>query len=222
MENEPKTVGGVPEDTSLSIVDPLLVAQKDKVDSMRSAYMALNYNDLTDAKRTIQSVTVMRIYHQVGRIIHFTEVMDQLEDKIYDSILMNIGGMDSADPATMLMLLKVQSDLQNTMIQSQQLIKPYLDMDISTIAPPVEMQETSFGVSIISQESRSNIRSGAQALLTELRKTHPDLPQEPQGNAETSVKQQSKRGRKPGSKAKNTNVVQETGEVSNDRITGTE
>lgn len=220
MENEPKTVGGVPEDTSLSIVDPLLVAQKDKVNSMRSAYMALDYNDLTNAKRTIQSVTIMRIYHQVGRIIHFTEVMDQLEDKIYDSILMNIGGMDSADPATMLMLLKVQADLQNTMIQSQQLIKPYLDMDITTIAPPIEMEETSFGVSIISQESRNNIRSGAQALLTELRKSNPELPQVTSDNTKTSDSSKPKRGRKPGSK--NAKAVKGSDEVSNDRIAGAE
>ena len=104
-------------------------------------------------------------------MIKFTEVMDALEDKLYDSMLVNISEMDSADPTTMMMLLKAQADLQTTMIQSQQLIKPYLDMNILAMVPQPEMEDTPFGVSIISQESRNNIRTGAQALLTELRKT---------------------------------------------------
>ena len=101
--------------------------------------------------------------------------MDRLEDKLYDSIDMNIGGMDSADPATMFALLKVQEQLQETMIQSQQLIKPYLDMDIEIIAPPQQNEEISFGAAILPKESRNAIRNGAQALLTELRKTE-NLP----------------------------------------------
>ena len=176
MDNEPKTVGGVPEDNSLSLIDPLTKAQMDRVGQMRSTMLSFDPCDFSEAKRAIQNVTVLRIYHQVARIIKFIDTMDQLEDKIYDSITMNIGQMDSCDPMTMMTLLKVQSQLQETMIQSQLLIKPYLDMDIEAIAPPKELVETSYGVAIIPQESRNNIRSGAQALLTELRKANPDLP----------------------------------------------
>ena len=132
---------------------------------------------MSAAKRAMRNITVLRIYHQVARLIKFTEMMDILEDKLYDSMIANIGQMDSYDPATLLMLSKVQSQLQETMVQLQLLIKPDLDMDIEAIAPPIELEETSFGASIISQESRNNIRTGAQALLTELRKQNPDLPQ---------------------------------------------
>lgn len=177
MDNELKTVGGVSEDDSLSLVSPILKEQKKQIADMRSILLTFNRNDVGAVRRAMNNITVLRVYHQVARIIEFTDLMDDLEDKIYDSIRMNIGGMESADPETMLVLLKVQSQLQETMIQSQQLIKPYLDMNIEFLVPEPEMEDTSFGVSIISQESRNNIRTGAQALLTELRKTNPDLPQ---------------------------------------------
>lgn len=185
MDNELKTFGvGEPEEnTDLSTyIDPLLKEQKNQVDQMRSTLLSFNKTDANSASRAIKSITVLRIYHQIARIIKFTEVMDLLEDKLYDSIIANVGQMESEDPATMMMLLKVQSQLQETMIQSQLLLKPYLDMDIEAIAPPQEMEETSFGVAIISQESRNNIRTGAQALLTELRRQNPELPQEDEDN----------------------------------------
>ena len=177
MDNELKTVGGVSEDDSLSLVSPILKEQKKQIADMRSILLTFNRNDVGAVRRAMNNITVLRVYHQVARIIEFTDLMDDLEDKIYDSIRMNIGGMESADPETMLVLLKVQSQLQETMIQSQQLIKPYLDMNIEFLVPEPEMEDTSFGVSIISQESRNNIRNGATALLTELRKANPDLPQ---------------------------------------------
>ena len=198
MDDELKTVGGVePENTDLSLsVDPILREQKMQIDQMRSIYIKFNKGEPNAAKRAMQNITVLRIYHQMGRIIKFTEVMDALEDKLYDSMMMNIGQMDSADPATLMMLLKVQAQLQETMIQSQLLIKPYLDMDIEAIAPPQELEETSFGAAIISQESRNNIRTGAQALLTELRKANPGIiPEEHDKPEDTTVGK--KRGRKP-------------------------
>ena len=192
-----KTVEPVPEEnTDLSLSDPLLKEQNAQIAQMRSTYVSFNKGDPNSAQKALQNITVLRVYHQIARIIKFTEVMDALEDKLYDSMLLNISEMDSADPATMMMLLKVQADLQETMIQSQQLIKPYLDMDILAMAPQSEMEDTPFGVSIISQESRNNIRTGAQALLTELRKANPELPQGDSTEASTDQKPK-KRGRKP-------------------------
>jgi len=166
------------ENTDLSSADPLLKEQKLQVDQMRSTLLSFNKADPNSAKRAMQNITVLRIYHQVTRIIKFTEMMDLLEDKLYTAMIENMAQMDNADPMTMMTLLKVQEQLQETMIQSQLLIKPYLDMDIESIAPQPELEETSIGVAIISQESRNNIRTGAQALLTELRKVNPDLPQD--------------------------------------------
>ena len=195
-----KTVeGGDPENTDLSFsVDPLLKEQKLQIDQMRATYISFNKADPNSAKKALQNITVLRIYHQIGRIIKFTEMMDALEDKLYDSMISNIGQMDSFDPATLLTLVKVQAQLQETMVQSQLLIKPYLDMDIESIAPPIELEDTSFGAAIISQESRNNIRNGAQALLTELRKTNPGLisdTEEPKSSEDSAAPK--KRGRKP-------------------------
>lgn len=178
MANMLKTVGdGEPEEnTNLSSSDPLLQEQLSLVAQMRSTLISCNKSDAASAKRAMQNITVLRVYHQVGRIVKSTEVMDYLEDKLYDSIIANIGEMDSFDPATMLTLLKVQSQLQETMIQSQQLLKPYFELDMESLLPTPELEETSFGVALISQESRNNIRTGAQALLTELKKANPDLP----------------------------------------------
>ena len=180
MDDELKTFGvGEPEEnTDLSFVDPLLKEQKNQVEQMRATLLSFDKNDSNSAKKAVQKITVLRIYHQIARIIKFTEMMDLLEDKLYESMIANIGEMDSFDPATMLMLMKVQSQLQETMVQSQMLIKPYLDMDIAAIAPPQELEETSFGAAIISQESRNNIRTGAQALLTELKKVNPEIASE--------------------------------------------
>ena len=186
MDNDLKTVGGVPEDTSLSLVDPILKEQKNQIDQMRSIMLSFDKRDGGSIKRAMQNITVLRVYHQVAKIIKYTELMDALEDKIYDSIISNIGQMDSNDPATMLTLIKVQSQLQETMIQSQLLLKPYLDMDMELMIFQPEMEDTSFGVSIISQESRNNIRTGAQALLTELKKANPELPQDDTDSTDTA------------------------------------
>lgn len=180
MDDELKTFGvGEPEEnTDLSFVDPLLKEQKNQVEQMRATLLSFDKNDSNSAKKAVQKITVLRIYHQIARIIKFTEMMDLLEDKLYESMIANIGEMDSFDPATVMMLMKFQSQLQETMVQSQMLIKPYLDMDIEAIAPPQELEETSFGAAIISQESRNNIRTGAQALLTELKKVNPEIASE--------------------------------------------
>ena len=178
MAKQLKTVGGEePDNTPISVptdslVDPLLVAQTNQAAQMRSALLTCNTQDLTSAKVALQNIAVLQVYHQVARIIRFLEVLDRLDDKIYDSIDMNIGGMDSADPTTMLMLVKVQGDLQKSMVLSQDLLKPYMDIDLESIAPPRDVTgESSFGAAILPKESRNAIRNGAQALLTELRKT---------------------------------------------------
>lgn len=153
-----------------TLVDPLLKEQKAQAEQMRSALLSCKKNDITSAKVALQNIAVLQVYHQVSRIIRYTELMDRLEDKLYDSIDMNLAEMDECDPNTMLVLLKVQSQLQESMVLSQKLLEPYMNINLEEIAPPVEINEsTSFGAAIIPKESRNIIRNGAQALLTELR-----------------------------------------------------
>lgn len=176
-ENELKTVGAEDSQDTLStldddLVNPLLKEQQAQAAQMRDALLTCKKNDITSAKVALQNIAVLQVYHQVARIIRYTEVMDRLEDKLYSSIDANLAQMDDFDPATMLMLVKVQSDLQKSMVLSQEMLKPYMDIDLDSIAPPKDInEETSFGAAILPKESRNAIRNGAQALLTELRKT---------------------------------------------------
>ena len=157
-------------DTPETFVDPLLKEQQQQAAQMRDALLSCKKNDITSAKVALQNIAVLQVYHQVSRIIRYTEVMDRLEDKLYASIDANLAEMDESDPNTMILLTKIQGDLQKSMVMSQELLKPYLDIDLASIAPPVEInEETSFGAAIIPKESRNAIRNGAQALLTELR-----------------------------------------------------
>lgn len=163
------------EDNVTHFVDPLTAKQKSHTDEMRSALLACNFGDITSTKSALQYVTLRRILHQVERIIKYTELMDRLEDKLYATIDQNLAEMDEFDPNTMMLLLKVQSQLQTSMIESQKLLQPYLEMDVSVYAQPqAEDTQNSFMANIIPQASRNTIRNGAQALLTELKKQSPD------------------------------------------------
>ncbi len=173
MTDELKTVGEVGDvsEYDSGLVDPLLKEQTEQVAQMRAALLTCKKNDITSAKVALQNIAVLQVYHQVARIIRYIEMMDRLEDKLYSSIEANLAQMDDYDPATMLMLAKVQGDLQKSMVLSQDLLKPYMDIDLAAIAPPAEVDDgSSFGASILPKESRNAIRTGAQALLTELTK----------------------------------------------------
>ena len=170
MDDEFKTVVPEPEDTTSIFVDPLTAKQKSHTDEMRDALLTCNFGDITSTKSALQYITLRRILHQVERIIKYTELMDRLEDKLYESIDANLAEMNEFDPNTMMLLLKVQTQLQTSMIESQKLLQPYLEMDVTAYAPVQEVTEDSFMANIIPQESRNTIRNGAQALLTELRK----------------------------------------------------
>lgn len=160
-------------------VDPLLKEQKAQAEQMRSALLTCKKNDITSAKIALQNIAVLQVYHQVARIIRYTEMMDRIEDKLYDSIDMNLAEMDECDPQTMILLLKVQSQLQESMVLSQKLLEPYMNINLEDIAPPTDINETnSFGAAIIPKESRNAIRNGAQALLTELRNAENPSPSE--------------------------------------------
>ena len=59
------------EDTNLSYVDPLLKEQQNQVQGMRTTLLSFNPTDFPSAKRAIQNITVLRIYHQIARIIRW-------------------------------------------------------------------------------------------------------------------------------------------------------
>lgn len=119
--------------------------------------------------QSLQRIVVLQLYHQVNRIIKYLDLMDNLEDKLYESIEYQIGSSDIEDG--WVLLLKIQSKLQENMIESQKLLKPYIDIvtvddkifDIQAYGTEVKNE-----VSVITAESRESIRRNAKDLLKKL------------------------------------------------------
>lgn len=136
------------------------------VSNMRTSLLSCNKNDPDSARKAIQYITVQRVYHQISRIIRYTEMIDKLEDKMYESINMDIDQMDSADPGTWRTLLQLQSKLQESMIESHKLLEPYLKMEtLTTIEVPKDDPNDTFTAMILDQQSREKLRTSAQEVL---------------------------------------------------------
>ena len=158
-----KTVDGEIQET-----DPLLRKQKEDVSRMRASLLSLaTYGDT--AKIAMQNITVLRVSHQLGRIIRYTEMMDKIENKLYEAIDNTLQTVDTYDMSGLLTLIGIQERLQESMIKSHKLLEPYLDMsklDVVTIdnvgvAPNSE-------ITILSKESRNKLRVSAQQVLAAL------------------------------------------------------
>ena len=140
--------------------------QMKDVAGMRSSLLSFKKDDPEAATKALQNITVLRVYHQISRIIRYTELMDKIEDKMYESIEMSLDSMDSADPTTWMHLLSLQHKLQTSMIESHKLLEPYLDLSVlSTVQVPAADPNDSFAAMILDQESREKLRTSAQKAL---------------------------------------------------------
>lgn len=147
--------------------------QKDQTRSMRSSLLACDDSDPFSVKNTMQRILVMRIYHQITRIIRYTEEMDKIEQKLYKVIDATLDTMDDIyiDENTFTclnQLMVMQQKLQQSMIDSQKLLDPYLNMDtLSYIEIPSNDSETQGSINghVLDQDSRQKLRAGAQAAL---------------------------------------------------------
>jgi len=138
------------------------------VSNMRASLLSFNKNDPNSAKRALQNITVLRVYHQISRIIRYTEMMDKIEDKMYESIDLDLNSMDTLDPMTWKTLLNLQSRLQQNMIESHKILEPYLDLSkLTTVEITAEANDPadSFTSMILDQESREKLRTSAQQVL---------------------------------------------------------
>lgn len=148
----------------------LYLKQTEDVANMRSSLLSFNRSDPLSAKMAIQNVTVLRVYHQLSRIVRYTEMMDKIEDKIYQAIDCQLMDMDEYDPVTIGKLLTIQERLQKCMIESHKLLEPYLDLDALTVVDmpqPADCSNT-FAAMILDQESREKLRTSAQQVLSAL------------------------------------------------------
>lgn len=158
-------------------VNPLYKAQKEGVARMRTSLLScLNDDSGAITSRAINNITVLRIYHQIARIIKYLDLMDKLEDKLYESIEHNIDNLKPDDISTMEILLDVQGKLQKSMIESHKLLQPYMDLQdmsiVDLMAVQADASETSGGeMSLLPSESRDRIRNSAQSVLEVLKQS---------------------------------------------------
>lgn len=166
--NEPKTVRSESELKLTSNSDLLFDKQKQDVADMRASLLSFSQDtDPLSAKYAMQRITVMRVYHQISRIIKYTEMMDKIEEKLYESIDKALDSMNTDSPSTWITLLNIQEKLQKSMIESHKLLQPYLDPELFSSVTIIQAPETEpdYQKMLIDQDSREKIRTGAQSVL---------------------------------------------------------
>lgn len=154
-----ETVVGTPVNSDL-----VCSSQKEQIAKMRAALIGFGSNANT-TRAAIQSITAMRVYHQITRIIKYTEIMDKLEDKMYESIECSLATMNSASPTTWLQLVQLQEKLMKNMEISNKLIQPYLGADWETIVPTSQSQDAT-EYAVLDSSSRQTIRDAAKQVLS--------------------------------------------------------
>ena len=143
------------------------VSQCEDVQQMKEIIVSFNKTDANAARKAIQNVTLLRVYHQLKRIIRFTEMLDKLEDRIYQSIDAKLDDSDPYDDSMLPGLISIQERLMKSMVESHKLLEPYLKIEqLSALEVPQDADPTqSFTTMIMEQESRERIRTGVQSLL---------------------------------------------------------
>lgn len=169
MREEFKTVEDLPIQS-----DPLVSKQKEDIAKMRTSLLSC-YTNAKLASNAIRNITVLQVYHQLNRIIRYTEICDKLESKLYEKIdvyLDSNGGNN--DIFTMNTLLNMQERLQKLIIDSNKILSPYLDMtqyidSINAQADSEEMEYNDAYITInLDATKREKLRTSAKTVLSEL------------------------------------------------------
>lgn len=155
------------DDYSISKIDELYKKQKEDVSRMRASLLSCSVDNPSSMVTSIQNITVMRIYHQLNRIIRYTELMDKLEHKLYESIDYTVDNLDSGDATTWMALLEIQDKLQKSMIESHKLLQPYMDVRTFNM-DTIPSNEDNSQMKLINAQDRENIRNNASKVIREL------------------------------------------------------
>ena len=151
--------------------DPLYEKQKEDVARMRSSLLSCSA-DPSLAKVAMQNVAILRLYHQVARIIRYLDLMDRLEDKLYSSIEYTVDKMNAESQSTWMMLLNIQEKLQKNMIESQKLLAPVQDLIDAANAELFSVVESSTpavpGTLTLDASTREKLRLSAQTVIRQL------------------------------------------------------
>ena len=147
----------------------LFLQQTSDVSNMKNTLLSFNRNDPNAARKAIQNITVLRVYHQMSRIVRYTAIMDKLEDKLYQSLENAIDLMDPDDMSTWHTLISVQNKLQENMIQSHKLLEPYLNLESLNFVDMNSPEETvDSDAMVLDRDSRERLRNSAQEVLQAL------------------------------------------------------
>lgn len=155
-------------DNSNIIENPIIAKQKEDVARMRTSLLSCSKENGISTMRAIQDITVMRVYHQLTRIIRYTEMMDKLEDKLYAALDYQLDNAEVSDLNTLTLLMGIQANLQKAMIESHKLLQPYMDLQDFSVVDLVHTTEdvdNPITQKLITSESRDKIRYAAQNVI---------------------------------------------------------
>ena len=164
----PETVGNA--DFAIRNSDTLYSKQREDVAKMRTSLLACSDDPVTSTK-ALQNITVLRVYHQISRIIRYLEMMDKIEEKLYESLDYRLDNMDVENPTSWMMLLNVQERLQKNMVDSHKLLQPYLNVEefsLQSLMPTVNSSIESGVAAVLPKSSRDKLRQSAQQVLAAL------------------------------------------------------
>lgn len=146
----------------------LYTSQCNDVEAMRSSLLSIDRRDSNSARKAMQNITILRVYHQMSRIIRYTNLIDKLEDKMYQSIESQIDALSPDDEDSWRILLNLQTKLQENMIQSHKLLEPYLNFDSLNTIEIQSSDESGENYTVLNQDSREKLRTSAQQVLEAL------------------------------------------------------
>lgn len=146
------------------IEDPIIQVQREDVSKMRTSLLSCN-GDMSSVRQAMTNITILRVYHELTRIIRYTELMDKLENKMYESMEHTIDTADVTSASTWLMFMEMQKNLQKSMATSYALLKPYLSISKTDVSAMTSTLDTNTDPLPLDTKSRDNVRATAQAIL---------------------------------------------------------
>ena len=112
-------------------------------------------------------------HHQASFSIKYLEMMDKIEEKLYESIDARLDKLDVENPTAWMTLLTIQTKLQENMINSHKLLQPYLNLEEFSFQSLMPTASTASSVesgtaAVLPKSSRDKLRQSAQQVLAAL------------------------------------------------------
>lgn len=151
-------------ENSMSIQQNLIQEQHKDVEQMRDQLLYSKLNP-KDVSTSLKNITLLRAYHQLSRIIRYTEMMDKIEEKLYESIENRLDSIDVNNSSSWMTLITMQERLMDNMLQSQKLLQPVIDLSEYTIVDEDNSSTTSLS---LDASRREKLRTSAREVLLQL------------------------------------------------------